>query len=75
MVNIARQASNASLSNQDLLNIAKIEKEHDKQRINNVGQIEKCNAERALTLQNLRKDLNSFDWNQVIIFLSMQRIN
>ena len=69
MVNIARQASNAPLSNQDLLNIAKIEKERDKQRINNVGRIEKRNAERALALQNLREDLDSFDWNQVFIIL------
>ncbi len=30
LVNIARQASNASLSNQNLLNITKIEKERDR---------------------------------------------
>ncbi|CAB5361767.1 unnamed protein product [Rhizophagus irregularis] len=64
MVNIARQANNTPLSYQDLLNITKIEKERDQQRINNVGRIEKRNAERALALQNIREDLDSFDWNQ-----------
>ena len=73
MVNIARQASNAPLSHQDLLNITKLEKERDKQRINNVGRIEKRNAERALALQNLREDLDSFDWNQVIIFVFLYK--
>ncbi|GBB99624.1 hypothetical protein RclHR1_35890001 [Rhizophagus clarus] len=67
MVNIARHASNASLSHQDLLNIAKIEKERNQQRINNVGRIEKRNAEHALTLQNLHKDLDSFNWNQELV--------
>ncbi|CAB4422451.1 unnamed protein product [Rhizophagus irregularis] len=67
MVNIARQASNTPLSYQDLLNITKIEKERDQQRINNVGRIEKRNAERALALQNIREDLDSFDWNQELV--------
>ncbi|CAB5366473.1 unnamed protein product [Rhizophagus irregularis] len=67
MVNIARQASNTPLSYQDLLNITKIEKERDQQRINNVGRIEKHNAERALALQNIREDLDSFDWNQELV--------
>ena len=69
MVNIVRQASNAPLSQQDLLNITKFEKERDQKRINNVGRIEKRNAEHALVLQNLREDLDSFDWNQVIVYL------
>src|SRR6266498_931890 len=64
LVNIARQASNASLSNQDLLNITKIEKERDRQRINNIERIEKRNIERTLVLQNLREDLSSINWNQ-----------
>lgn len=51
------------------MNITKIDKECDQQRINNVERIEKRNAERALALQNLREDLDSFDWNQVIIFV------
>ena len=55
------------------MNITKLEKERDKQRINNVGRIEKRNAERALALQNLREDLDSFDWNQVIIFVFLYK--
>src|ERR1043165_7243143 len=61
MVNIAQQTSNTPLSYQDLLNITKIEKECDQQRINNVGRIEKRNAKRVLALQNIREDLDSFD--------------
>ncbi len=75
LVNIARQASNASLSNQDLLNITKIEKERDRQRINNIERIEKRNIERTLVLQNLREDLSSINWNQVIISFFIQRVN
>lgn len=67
LVNIAHQACNSFLSSQDLLNIAKIEKERDQKQIKNISRIEKRNIERASVLQNLRTDLNFFNWNQVII--------
>ena len=45
------------------LTIAKFEKERDKQRITNINRIEKRNAERAHVLQNLRENLDSFNWD------------
>ncbi|RHZ83721.1 hypothetical protein Glove_88g115 [Diversispora epigaea] len=67
LVNIVRQACNSPLSSQDLLNITKIEKERDQERVKNIGRIEKRNTERVLALQNLRDDLDSFDWNQELV--------
>ncbi|RHZ59174.1 hypothetical protein Glove_365g52 [Diversispora epigaea] len=70
ILRIARQVYNIPLSHQDLLNISKIKKEHDQHRINNIGRIEKRNAERAFTLQNLRNELDSFDWDQELVAYS-----
>jgi hypothetical protein len=69
MVSIVHHACMTPLSSQDLFNIAKIEKERGQQRIRNLNQITKRNSERALALQNLREELNSFDWDQVILIL------
>jgi hypothetical protein len=65
MINLARLACNAILSDQDLFNISKIETERNQQRLRNISNIQKRNQERANEIKNKREDLNSFDWSQV----------
>ena len=65
MMNIARLACNVILSDQDLINISKIEKERNQQRLRKVADIQKQNQERANKLKNKRDDLEAFDWSQV----------
>ncbi len=43
MMNIARLACNVILSDQDLINISKIEKERNQQRLRKVADIQKRN--------------------------------
>jgi len=65
MMNIARLACNVILSDQDLINISKIEKERNQQRLRKVADIQKRNQEQANKLKNKRDDLEAFDWSQV----------
>src|SRR5436190_20566074 len=69
MMNVARLASNAILSDQDLSNISKIETERNQQRLHNIANIQKRNQERANNLQNKRNDLDTFDWSQVMCLI------
>lgn len=66
MMNLARLACNATLSEQDLYNINKIETERNQQHLRNISNIQKRNQERANKLKNKREDLTAFDWSQVI---------